>query len=196
MELHDTLAQNLTGVSMEIEAANDLRGDAPRPMLDHLGIAAKALKSCRDELRNCLWDLRSQALEETDMTKAVLKTLQPVVNDSRLAVRFNVPRARLSDNTAHALLRVIRELVVNAIRHGNATTVKVAGTIDGDKLLCSVTDDGCGFNPDAAPGILQGHFGIQGIQERIDEIGGTYEISSTPGKGTKATISVPIPHEY
>ena len=195
VELHDTLAQNLTGVSMELEAANDLRGDAPQPMLDHLGIAAKALKSCRDELRNCLWDLRSQALEETDMTKAVLKTLQPVVNDSRLAVRFNVPRARLSDNTAHALLRVIRELVVNAIRHGNATTVKVAGTIDGDKLLCSVTDNGCGFDPEAAPGVLQGHFGLQGIQERIDEIGGTFEIASAPGKGTKATISIPTPQK-
>ena len=195
VELHDTLAQNLTGVSMEIEAANDLRGDAPQPMLDHLGIAAKALKSCRDELRNCLWDLRNQALEEPDMTKAVLKTLQPVVNDSRLAVRFNVPRARLSDNTAHALLRVIRELVVNAIRHGNATSVKVAGTIDNGKLLCSVTDDGRGFDPETAPGVLQGHFGLQGVQERVDEIGGTFEIASAPSKGTKATIFVPIPHE-
>ena len=195
VELHDTLAQNLTGVSMEIEAANDLRGDAPQPMLDHLGIAAKALKSCRDELRNCLWDLRSQALEEPDMTKAVLKTLQPVVNDSRLAVRFNVPRARLSDNTAHALLRVIRELVVNAIRHGNASAIKVAGTIDNGKLLCSVTDDGCGFDPDTAPGVLQGHFGLQGIQERVDELGGTFEISSLPGKGTKAVITLTAPTE-
>ena len=129
------------------------------------------------------------------MAKAVLKTLQPVVNDSRLTVRFNVPRTRLSDNTAHALLRVIRELVVNAIRHGNASSVKVAGTIDGDKLLCSVTDNGCGFDPDTAPGVLQGHFGLQGIQERINEIGGTFEITSAPSKGTKATISVPIPHE-
>lgn len=195
VELHDTLAQNLTGVSMEIEAANDLRENAPKPMLDHLGIAAKALKSCRDELRNCLWDLRSQALEEPDMAKAVLKTLQPVVNDSRLAVRFNVPRARLSDNTAHALLRVIRELVINAIRHGNASSVKIAGTLDQGNLFCSVTDNGSGFDPDSAPGVLQGHFGLQGIQERIDEIGGTFEISSELGGGTKAVITLTAPTE-
>ena len=194
VELHDTLAQNLTGVSMEIEAANDLRGNAPQPMLDHLGIAAKALKSCRDELRNCLWDLRSQALEETDMTQAILRTLQPCVADSRLAVRFEVPRSHLSDNTAHALLRVIRELVVNAIRHGEATSVKVAGTIDGDRLLCSVTDDGTGFDPDSAPGVLQGHFGLQGIRERLDELGGEFVLESTPGSGTKARISLTIPH--
>jgi len=195
VELHDTLAQNLTGVSMEIEAAHDLRGNAPPAMLAHLGVAAKALKSCRDELRNCLWDLRSQALEETDMTKSIMRTLQPCINDSRLAVRFEIPRSRLSDNTAHTLLRVIRELVVNAIRHGAATSVKVAGTIDGDKLLCSVTDNGQGFDPDAVPGILQGHFGLQGIRERIDELGGEFTLVSTPGKGTKATIAVPIPRE-
>jgi len=195
VELHDTLAQNLTGVSMEIEAANDLRGNAPKTMTDHLSIAAKALKSSRDELRNCLWDLRSQALDEKDMTAAILRTLQPHVNDSRLSVRFNVPRSHLSDNTAHAILRIIRELVVNAIRHGSATAVKVAGTIDSDKLLCSVTDNGQGFDPDSAPGILQGHFGLQGIRERIDELSGEFTLVSSPGKGTKATITVPIPRE-
>ena len=195
VELHDTLAQNLTGVSMEIEAANDLRGTAPQPMLDHLGIAAKALKSCRDELRNCLWDLGCQALEELDMTKAVLRTLQPHVNDSRLAVRFNVPRARLSDNTAHALLRVIRELVVNAIRHGNASSIKVAGTLEKEKLRCSVSDNGRGFDAENAPGVQQGHFGLQGIRERIDGIGGTFEITSAPGRGTKAVITLSAPTE-
>ena len=193
VELHDTLAQNLTGVSMEIEAANDLRGEAPQPMLDHLEIAAKALKSCRDELRNCLWDLRSQALEEQDMTKAVLRTLQPHVNESQLAVRFNAPRSRLSDNTAHALLRAIRELVINAIRHGNASSIKIAGTINQGRLLCSVTDNGSGFDIDAAPGVPQGHFGLQGVRERIAEIGGSFEISSSPGKGTKAVIALTSP---
>ena len=193
VELHDTLAQNLTGVSMEIAAAQDLRGNAPQEMLDHLGIAGKALKSCRDELRNCLWDLRSQALDERDMTTAVLRTLQPHVNDSRLAVRFNVPRNRLSDKTAHALLRVIRELVVNAIRHGEATSVKVAGTLDEGRLLCSVTDNGKGFSPATAPGVLQGHFGLQGVRERLEEIGGTVEIDSAPGLGTKALVALAAP---
>ena len=195
VELHDTLAQNLTGVSMEIEAANDLRGNAPPEMMTHLDFAAKALKSCRDELRNCLWDLRSQALEEQDMNTAILRTLQPHVNDSRIAVRFNVPRAKISDNTAHALLRVIRELVINAIRHGNATAVRVAGSLDPDVLRCSVTDDGCGFDPETAPGVLQGHFGLQGIRERIDELGGTLVLDSVLGKGSKATITIPLPKE-
>ena len=191
VELHDTLAQNLTGVSMEIEAANGLRGTPE--MESHLDFAAKALKSCRDELRNCLWDLRSQALEEKDMDTAILRTLQPHVSDSRVAVRFNVPRTKVSDNTAHALLRVIRELVVNAIRHGNASTVKVAGSLDPEALRCSVTDNGSGFDPESAPGILQGHFGIQGMRERIEELGGEFTLESAPGRGAKATIVIPAP---
>ena len=195
VELHDTLAQNLTGVSMEIEAASELRGNAPPEMLTHVTIAAKALKSCRDELRNCLWDLRSQALEETDMNRAILRTLQPHINDSHVAVRFNIPRARISDNTAHALLRIVRELVVNAIRHGNATAVKIAGTLDRDALRCSVADNGAGFDPETAPGIQQGHFGLQGIRERVAELGGAFALESAPGQGARAAVTIPVPQE-
>ena len=193
VELHDTLAQNLTGVSMELEAASKLRGDAPPTMLAHVDIAAKALKSCRGELRNCLWDLRSQALEESDMTRAVRRTLQPLVTTAHLGIRFNVPRAALSDNTAHALLRIIRELVTNAIHHGKASQVRVAGTVDDGVLACSVTDNGCGFDPDEVPGVLQGHFGLQGIRERIQQLGGTFRLESAAGHGTKATITIQKP---
>ena len=177
VELHDTLAQNLTGVSMELAAG-------------HVDIAAKTLKSCRDELRDCLWDLRSRALEEPDMTQAVLKTLRPHIGETRVSVRFSVPRGKLSDKTVHALLRSIRELVVNALRHGGATDIKVAGALEGEHLVCSVTDNGSGFDPASAPGVLQGHFGLQGIRERIDALGGEFTIESTPDKGTKARMKI------
>lgn len=185
VELHDSLSQTLTGVSMEIAAAEDLKGDAPADMATHLSRAGRTLKSCRDELRNCLWDLRSAALDEPDMTKAVLRTLQPQINDARLSVRFNVPRSRLTDNTAHAILRIIRELVVNALRHGGATSVQVAGILDKTGLQFSVSDNGCGFDPDDHPGVLQGHFGLQGVEERLTQLGGKLTIESRPGHGAR-----------
>ena len=177
VELHDTLAQNLTGVSMQLAAG-------------HVEIAEKTLKSCRDDLRDCLWDLRSQALEEPDMTQAILKTLRPHTGESRVTVRFNVPRSKLSDKTAHALLRSIRELAVNALRHGKATDIKVAGALEGELLICSVSDNGCGFDPVTAPGVLQGHFGLQGIRERVNALGGEFTIESKPGEGVKAKIKI------
>ena len=194
IELHDALSQNLTGAALEIETTDVLIDDDPSKAHRHLKIASKTVKSCREELRNCLWDLRNDALEEKTMDSAIRRTLAQFIDGTELVVRFNVPRERLSDGTAHALLRMIRELVQNAIRHGHANTVKIAGSLEAEQLLFSVQDNGCGFDPDDHPGIMQGHFGLQGIRERVMRFGGKIEIASAPGKGTKVTISIQTTH--
>ncbi|MBR2839164.1 MAG: sensor histidine kinase [Kiritimatiellae bacterium] len=190
VELHDSLSQNLTGVSLAIRAANQLADSDPDGMRKSLGLAAKSLDSCREELRNCLWDLRNMTLEESDMDEAIQRTLAPHVGDARLAIRFNVPRDRLSDNTAHSILHMIRELASNAVRHGNATEIKVAGAIENDRLLFSVSDNGRGFDPENRPTVADGHFGLQGIQDRVDGFEGEMTVQSAPGKGAKITISI------
>ncbi len=192
VELHDSLSQTLSGVSMQIDAVKRFAGTNLERMNQHLEIAAKTLKSCRDELRNCLLDLRSNALEEPDMNAAIQKTLEPYLDDADIAIRFFIPREIFSDNTAHTVLRIVRELVVNAIRHGMADKIRIAGSIEGRTLMFSVRDNGCGFEPDNAPGIADGHFGLQGIRERIDELGGTLEIASTFGKGCKAIVTIEL----
>lgn len=190
VELHDSLAQNLTGVSLEINTAEKLADHDAAAMSEHLGRAARTLKSCRDELRNCLWDLRNRALEETSLGEAIRQTLAPHVVGVDVTIKFNVARERLSDNTTHAVLRIIRELAVNAIRHGRAKKLWVAGSTDGDNLLFSVRDNGCGFDPASAPGFAEGHYGLVGISERVETFEGEFNIESSPGKGTKATISL------
>ena len=190
IELHDALSQNLTGAALEIETSDVLIDGNPAKAHQHLGIAAKTIRSCREELRNCLWDLRNDALGEKTMDEAIRRTLAPLMDGTGLAVRFNVPRECLSDDTAHALLRIIRELAQNAMRHGHAKTVKVAGSLESDRLLFSVQDDGCGFDPENHLGVRQGHFGLQGIRERVNRFGGTMEIKSRAGKGAKVTIAL------
>ena len=164
-------------------------------MLTHLGIAAQSLKSCRDELRNCLWDLRNRALESRDMDTAIRQTLAPHVAGVDVSIRFNVPRERISDNTAHTILRIVRELTLNGIRHGGATKIWIAGSIEGGRMHFSVRDNGCGFDPSSAPGFGEGHYGLLGIQERIDEFEGEFTLKSSPGKGTRATVSLNVPQE-
>lgn len=195
VELHDTLAQNLTGVSLEIDTATKIADIDPTGMKTHLGIAARSLKSCRDELRNCLWDLRNRALETRTMDEAIRQTLAPHVAGVEVAIRFAVPRERISDNSAHAILRIIRELTLNGIRHGGANKIWIAGSIDGERMLFSVRDNGCGFDPDTAPGFSEGHYGLLGIQERVDEFEGEFTLTSTSGKGTRATVSLNVPQE-
>ena len=193
VELHDSIAQNLTGVSMEIDTA--LRGEEPLPpaAAQHMGRALRTIDSCRGELRNCLWDLRSQALEEDDMNKAIRLTLSQTIGKADLIVRFNVPRSRFTDNTAHTLLRIIRELAANAVRHGHATEIKVAGSIEDNILKFSVRDNGCGFDPDACPGVLDGHFGLQGIRERVASFEGSIRIESAPDKSTRVSVAINVP---
>ena len=177
VELHDSISQTLTGVSMQLEVGAT---DTAKTMLT----------ACRSELRRCLWDLRSRTFEEKDMTEAIERTLEPHSVGAKVTVRFNVPREHLSDSETHTILRIIRELVVNAIRHGGATTVKVAGERHGDAISFSVKDNGRGFDPEAAPGPEKGHFGLLGIRERLKDFGGEMKIESSPGKGAKVNVKL------
>ena len=195
VELHDTISQNLTGISMHLDAAANFIRTNREKSARHLGIASYALDSCRSELRNCIWDLRSGSLDKTDMDAAIRDALAPSVGDTHLSVRFRIRRSRLSDNTAHTLIRIIRELVANAIRHGHAQTIRVAGATEDNVLRLSVTDDGEGFDPANHPGVPEGHFGLQGIRERLRAFDGTLSFVCSHGQGTKAVVSLTLPGE-
>ena len=124
------------------------------------------------------------------MTEAVTRTITPHLNGRAATVRFNVPRERLSESLTHAILRIVRELVVNAIRHGHAKHVKIAGEMHETTVSFSVTDDGCGFAPETVLGPEQGHFGLLGIRERIEDFNGTLKIASSPDHGAKFTVTL------
>ena len=190
VELHDTIAQNLTGVALEINAANKLIDSDLPSAHQHLDTAAKTLSSCRTELKNCLFDLRGNTLGQRDMDAAIRLSVAPVIGNAELTVRFNVPRERITDASAHAIIRIVRELASNAVRHGGARKVKVAGAVESGVLLFSVTDDGCGFDVANAPGIDECHFGLQGIRERVARFQGKLHIESSPGKGTHVTVTI------
>ena len=84
----------------------------------------------------------------------------------------------------------VSELATNAVRHGAAKTIRIAGALENGRLLFSVSDDGGGFNPQRHPGVDEGHFGLDGIRERISRFDGTLEIESAPNKGSTIRISM------
>ena len=190
VELHDSLSQTLTGVSFQIDAAEKARQKDPSRIERHLAIAKRTLQSCCEELRNCLWDLRNNALEDADAAEAIRRTVEPHIGESSLSVDFSVPRNKLSDSTFHAILCIIRELAVNAVRHGCARHLSVRGAMSDGRIVCSVTDDGSGFDPEHCPGMDEGHFGLLGISERLDALDGTLEIDSKPGNGTRVRFTI------
>ena len=187
-ELHDHLAQNLTAISYQIAAAERSRDIEPDAAVRHLATARRMLGSSRTELRRCLWDLRSDALDEPDFAVAIRKSVEPVAEDAEITVAWGVSRAKISDSTAHAILSIVRELASNAIRHGHARNMRIAGELADGVLRFSVSDDGCGFDPVAAADSADGHFGLDGIRERLHRHDGEIYISSTPGHGTTVDI--------
>lgn len=190
VELHDYLAQNLTVVSYQISSAQNAFREKQPDAERFIEKADRMLQSCRTDLRRCLWDLKSDALSEPDFTKAVLKTTALVAGESTVTARFDIRRTRLSDSTAHAILSICRELVSNAVQHGKAKTIRIAGEQKEGMIRFSVRDDGCGFDPTYRLGPEQGHFGLSGIIERVKRLGGQFEIRSSPGTGTRIVITV------
>ncbi len=193
VELHDSISQTLTGVAMQVDAASQADTIRPGSAKPYLDAAKTLLASCRHELRCCIWDLRSRTFEEKDIAEAIVRTVRPHIGDIDLAVHFNAPRHDLSESTVHAILRIVRELSVNAVRHGGAACIRIAGECSGSTIRFSVQDDGSGFNPAQAGGAISGHFGLQGIRERLKTFNGQLEIESAPGKGTKTTVTLDAP---
>ena len=190
VEVHDALSQNLTGIAFELQTVSVLADGDPAAAKEHLAIANKSLLSCRGELRNCLDDLRSDALENDNVEDAIRQTLASHLKGESISIRFRVRRNALSDNAMHTVLCIIRELTLNALRHGHAASVWIAGTLDGERILFSVRDNGCGFDPERRLGVRDGHFGLQGVTERASAFDGTVVIRSQAGRGTKVTVSM------
>ena len=193
VELHDALSQNLAGVAMEIEAATRNEPKGLAAVLSHVKVADQALRSCRLELKNSLWDLRNNALEANNLKIAVERTLLPHLKGIDSSVRMDVSRARLSDSTTHDILCIIRELVLNGIHHGHATKLRVAGSVEEDTIKISVRDNGMGFDPDTCPGVENGHFGLEGIRERISKFDGSLTFERQSDNGMRAIVSIRIP---
>lgn len=191
VEIHDTLSQTLTGVACQIAAGRALIETEPASAKPCLETVERMLGSCRRELRNCLFDLRNDTLAENDFELAVKRTLEPFSVETEIRTRISVSRSRLKETTAHAILAILRELTANAVRHGAAASVRIAGSTTADQFIFSVRDDGRGFNPDEATGAPEGHFGLAGIRDRLNRLGGKIDILSAPGTGTKVRFHIP-----
>ena len=175
VELHDSISQTLTGAALQLDAGE-------------ISAAKRILASCRRELRACLWDLRSHAIDAEHFADAVRETLAPHIGDRQVSIDLDFPSSSISEALRHAALRIIREASVNAVRHGHATTIAISGELSGRKLMFSVVDDGRGFAPANVPGSSSGHFGILGMRERAKAFNGHVNISSSPGNGTEVSV--------
>jgi signal transduction histidine kinase len=188
VELHDTIAQNLTGVMLQVDAAELAAEKDPRYVKPYLETVRRKLKNSSENLRHCLWDLRSRAFDEKNLADAIRKTLAPHVGKAKISIDCNIKCRELSDNSIHAVLCIIRELAINAVRHGKATHMEIDGALSEEGVSFTVKDDGCGFDTKHHPGPSEGHFGLQGVAERVHRLEGSFSVQSSPKDGSLFTF--------
>ncbi len=195
-ELHDTVEQGLAGIALQLEAVDGSFQTAPEAARESLKVARQMLRYSLEETRRSVMDLRSQALERSDLAGA-LETLarQMTLNTpAQACVRVSGPVQRLDAAKEHHLLRIGLEALTNALKHGRASRIDIELVFTPDATSLIVTDDGQGLDSsERASG--GAHFGLQGVRERVDKLGGALEIDSSPGAGTRLSVMIPSPLE-
>jgi signal transduction histidine kinase len=193
-ELHDTLAQGVAGLVLQLEAVKHHlnEGEVAESQL----IVAEAGTQARDALREAraaIDDLRAEALFAPDFITAVTQQAQKFGNSNNLSVELD---AQLPDSlllppaTSLHARRALAEMLANVARHAEATTVCVELRLADGCLLISVVDDGVGFDVETA--VRPGHYGIIGLKERARLTGGYFSIESAPESGTTALLRLPL----
>jgi signal transduction histidine kinase len=191
-ELHDTLEQDLTGLSMQLENALDEIGTVNGVANRSLTLAHRMLQHSRLEAHASVSDLRNPKLLMRPLAEAMQESLEEKARETGVSLDFSVqgdPRI-LRSTTQNHLLRIAREALNNAHRHGKASRVHCHLAYSEEGFTLKLEDNGSGF--DAGLLTPAGHFGLIGMRERANKIHARFSLSSTPGHGT--TIEVHMPY--
>jgi signal transduction histidine kinase len=191
-EIHDTLLQSLGAVGLELEVVASQLTSSHSSTSDALRRLRRQVGECIAETRQSIWDLRSPSLERRDLGEAV-RALAGTVKPGQAQVDVMVEGRPWSCplEVQEELLRIGREAINNAVRHGCARSIQVNLEYRRGSLRLRVSDDGSGFNPADVP-TAGGHCGLLNMKERAARVGGRFTVTSHPGSGTVVEAVVPV----
>lgn len=194
--LHDTLLQTVSGLNYQLRACETESLPLVERKLNHLGTARRMVTRAQEDLRGTVWALRVLPLQERSIVEALQSLAAQLAEgrDVKITVSMDGALPRMSQFVVGNLLLVAQEAMHNALKHAGPSRIEaqVAVRKDGQGITLSVRDDGDGFTPDAKAGPACGHFGLAGMQERIERLGGKLRIESAPGQGTRVIAEVPL----
>jgi ligand-binding sensor domain-containing protein/signal transduction histidine kinase len=191
-ELHDSLAQGLTGMVLQLEAADAVLPPSAPDARQRLEQARRLAQSSLAEARRCVRALRPEALQKAELPEALSRMAAQLVSDTGIAVEVKVVGGRqpLPAEAEGQLFRVGQEALTNAVRHGRPGHISLELAYDEHAVRLRITDDGRGFIvTERAPG---SGFGLVGMRERIESLGGRLQLTSQPGAGTDVAAVVPL----
>jgi signal transduction histidine kinase len=191
-DLHDGIIQSLFSIGMNLESATALVDAAPERARQRISGAVDQIDDAIRDLRTTIFRLRPNTAAGLGLRAGIVELarehevnalVRPTV-DVDAHVDAVVPGAAVPD-----LLQVVREALANVARHAGPCDVRVGATTRDGTLVVEVADDGAGFVP-TAPAVGRG---LENVHERAEVLGGTLEVASAPDRGTRLTLTIPLP---
>lgn len=197
-EIHDGPAQAMANMVLRSEIAERMldRQDYGA-VKEELGDLKGAVRFGLEEVRKIIFDLRPMALDDLGLMPTLRKYVQDFEDRTKIHIRFEVSgvEMRLPSAMEVAVFRLIQEGLSNILKHANASHTGIELIYQRHMIKLVIKDNGVGFSVDKLEVMIargSAHFGIMGMRERVELLGGRMDIESEPGAGTKLTMIIPI----
>ncbi len=190
-EIHDGLAQYLAAANMQLQVFDGLRESNPKEAKKAYDAAAQLVSQSHSEARRLISEVRPPVIDEIGVETAISHLVHEQRQRGGPTIKFDsdVYFKRLPSILENAIYRIAQEALTNACRHSKSKKVAVTMTQEGQDVRLEVQDWGIGFDPES---VEQGHFGLEGIRQRVRLLDGKLAIETTPGSGTLVQVVVPI----
>jgi len=195
-ELHDTLAQGLAGLILQLEAADaHITNQNLEKAQTIIRQTMSRARTTLSDARRAISDLRESPLTPTDLNEAIKTDTERFQASTGIPCTLALCQApSISPQLVENILRAINEGLMNIARHAEATEVGISMTCEDKNILIEIRDNGIGFDPSEAVG-RSGHYGLVGMRERARLYGGSLTIESQPPQGTTLKIQLPLEEE-
>jgi signal transduction histidine kinase len=194
-EIHDTLAQGFVGISSQLDAVAMCMPEEQSPARKFLDMARRMARHSLTEARRSVMDLRASVLEGQDLAAALEAGMRMWTAGAGVDVKVEVsgPETVLPQEMEQHLLRIAQEAVTNVVKHAGANRIAIKLHLEARKLYLRIRDNGRGFETPDVFSTRGGHFGLIGMRERAERLGGKLHLASNPGEGTEVEVTVPLP---
>ncbi len=190
-EIHDSLAQGFTAVSIQLEIAKHKLPAEAAAAFDHIEAARALVRESLAEARRSIQGLRLETLSNEDFIAALTRSSARILKDTDIAFHQELDGdiTRLGADAENELLRIATEAMTNTVKHAQAKNIHVTCRVRDDYGELRVSDDGVGLKAGATPA---SGFGLRGMKERAHRLNGHLVVTSEPGLGTHIIVRIPI----
>ncbi len=193
-DLHDGIQQVIIGALFEVQAARDALSLNPPNVPGHLEQAQALLRRIESEMRDAIYSLRPVALDGQGLISALRECAASFERVAQVSCELRVEGAahRFSPDAEVAAFRIVQEALNNVEAHAGARRVRCCVCFNPRELQVQIEDDGCGFDMSEVMQQARTHLGLIGMQERADSVGGTLQVWSQVGDGTRVQLTIPM----